>query len=296
MGAGALNGRRPAQTGTWVDSHCHLDASEFATDVQAVRARARAQGVGLCVLPAVQVAHFGAVRELAHRHGDAYALGIHPLYVAQAADDDLERLAEALERWQDDPHLVAVGEIGLDYFVPELCLTPLRERQLLFYEAQLRLARRHGLPVILHVRRSADALLQGLRRVAPTHRWHGIAHAFNGSAQQAQAFISLGFKLGFGGAMTYDRAQRLRSLACALPLEALVMETDAPDMPPHWLYATAAERAQGRAQGRNEPGELPRIASELAALRGLDPATLQSATTANLLDALPRCGALLASA
>ena len=278
---------------TWVDSHCHLDAPELAADVDAVRDRARARGVGLCVLPAVQVAHFSAARELAHRHGDAYALGIHPLYVSQAADEDLDRLDEALTQWHDDPHLVAVGEIGLDYFVPELCEPPLRERQAHFYEAQLRMARRHGLPVILHVRRSADALLQGMRRMGQGHRWSGIAHAFNGSAQQAQSFIGLGLKLGFGGAMTYDRAHRLRGLASTLPPDALVMETDSPDMPPHWLYANAGEREAGRAQGRNEPGELPRIAQELAQLRGISLAQLQQTTTANLLQALPRCRALL---
>lgn len=278
---------------TWVDSHCHLDAPELAADVDPVRQRARALGVGLCVLPAVQVGHFDAVRELAHRHGDGYALGIHPLYVAQAADDDLELLDEALTRWRDDPHLVAVGEIGLDFFVPELCEPPLRERQTRFYEAQLALARRHGLPVILHVRRSADALILGLRRLAQGRPWTGIAHAFNGSAQQAQAFVALGLKLGFGGALTYERAQRLRALATSLAADALVLETDSPDMPPHWLYATAAQRAAGRAQGRNEPGELPRIARELARLRGVSLAELQQATTANVLQALPRCRGLL---
>ena len=277
----------------WVDSHCHLDAPEFSADVDDVRARARAQGVALCVLPAVQVRDFEGVRALAHRQGDAYALGIHPLYVGQAEDDDLARLDEALTRWRDDPRLVAVGEIGLDYFVPALCEPPLRERQAHFYEAQLRLARRHGLPVILHVRRSADALLRGLRQVGGGQRWTGIAHAFNGSPQQAHAFTDLGFVLGFGGAMTYERAGRLRGLASALPLDAVVMETDAPDMPPHWLYATAAARAAGQPQGRNEPGELPRIAYALAALRGLDPADLARATTANVLRALPRCAKLL---
>ncbi len=132
--------------------------------------------------------------------------------------------------------VVAGGEIGLDFFVPELCQSPLRERQTYFYLAQLRLARKHGLPVILHVRRSADQLLKGLRSVAAQSGapWQGIAHAFNGSEQQAQSFLSLGFKLGFGGALTYERALQLRRLASTLPLDAIVMETDAPDMPPHW--------------------------------------------------------------
>lgn len=278
----------------WIDTHCHLDAPEFAADVAAVRARAHAGGVVHCVLPAVQVRDFERVRQLAHQFGDCYALGIHPLYVAQADDGDLARLDAALSAHRDDPRLVAVGEIGLDYFVPELCEAPLRERQEFFYVEQLKLARQHGLPVILHVRRSADQLLKGLRTVGNGgHAWRGIAHAFNGSLQQAQAFIALGFKLGFGGALTYERAQNLRRLATELPLEALVLETDAPDMPPHWLYKTAEQRSNGHAQGRNEPGELPRIALELAALRVLTDEVLANATARNAVAALPRLAALL---
>ncbi len=273
----------------WIDTHCHLDAPEFVHDVAAVRTRARERGVVHCVLPAVQVADFDRVRELAHRFGDSYALGIHPLYVKHAADEDLARLDAALDEHRDDPRLVAVGEIGLDYFVPELCASPLRERQEYFYVEQLRLARRHGLPVILHVRRSADQLLKGLRAVGNGgHPWRGIAHAFNGSQQQAQAFIALGLRLGFGGALTYERAQNLRRLAAGLPLDAIVLETDAPDMPPHWLYRTAEQRAAGEAQGRNEPAELPRIAGVLAGLRGLTPAELQLQTGLNARAALPR--------
>ncbi|MDZ4075833.1 MAG: TatD family hydrolase [Hylemonella sp.] len=279
----------------WIDTHCHLDALEFAADVAAVRARARERGVVHCVLPAVQVAHFADVRRLAHAFGDSYALGIHPLYVKQAQDEDLARLDAALAEHRDDPHLVAVGEIGLDYFLPELCESPLRERQEHFFVEQLRLARKHGLPVILHVRRSADMLLKGLRAVGNGNPWQGIAHAFNGSPQQAQAFIALGLKLGFGGALTYERAQNLRRLAAELPLDAIVLETDAPDMPPHWLYTTAEQRANGEAQGRNEPGELPRIAQVLAGLRGLDPATLERQTRENSKVALPRLQAASAS-
>ena len=277
----------------WIDTHCHLDAPEFGTDAAEVRARATAVGVAQCVIPAVEVANFDTVRTLAHRFGDAYALGIHPLYVARAQEADLATLDTALERHRDDPRLVAVGEIGLDYFVPELKLNPLKERQEHFYREQLKLARRHGLPVILHVRRSADALLRALRELAPPQGWRGIAHAFNGSAQQAQAFIDLGFKLGFGGAVTYERALQLRRLAAELPLSALVLETDAPDIPPHWLYRTAAQRATGLPQGRNTPGELPRIAAEVAALRGMALEVLAEATTHNAIAALPRLGALL---
>lgn len=273
---------------TWIDTHCHLDAPEFDADRAQVRERAARAGVGHCILPAVSAAHFDGIRTMAHRFGDSYALGIHPLFTPQASEADLVLLDQALAEHSDDPRLVAVGEIGLDGFVPGL--DP--ERQLFFYREQLRLARRHGLPVILHVRRSADALLRELRR-QPVGG--GIAHAFNGSAQQARAFIDLGFCLGFGGTLTYERSLQIRRLAADLPLHALVLETDAPDIPPHWLYRTAEDRASGLPQGRNEPGELPAIAQVLAQLRGLAPEALAAATHANALRALPRLGGLLAS-
>jgi len=269
----------------WIDSHCHLDAPEFNTDRDAVAAAARAAGVALLVLPAVHAANFDAVRALAHRHGAAYALGIHPLCVGAAVETDLDLLREALARHRDDPRLVAVGEIGLDHFVPGLD----RERQQAFYLAQLRIARDAGLPVILHVRRSADSLLAGLRRVEVAG---GIAHAFNGSTEQALRLAALGFKLGFGGAMTHERALRIRALAASLPETVPVLETDAPDIPPQWLYRTAAERAAGAVM-RNVPQELPRIGAVLAALRGCTPAQVAARTAANVLDALPRCAALL---
>jgi len=282
----------------WIDTHCHLDAPEFGPDARAERARARSAGVACCVLPAVQARDFAAVRALAHETGDAYALGIHPLFVPQANEDDLARLERALTEGRDDPRLVAVGEIGLDLLVPELCTDAMRERQQHFYRAQLRLARRFGLPVILHVRRSADALLAGLRAQAAAGGavMGGIAHAFNGSWQQAQAFVSRGFRLGFGGAATFDTARRLRELAATLPLAAIVLETDAPDIPPQWLYVTAAERAAGRPQSRNSPAELPRIGAEIARLRGLSPEALAAATWTNACAALPRLGALISPA
>ena len=273
----------------WIDTHCHLDAAEFNADCDAVRQRAREAGVARCVIPAVERAHWGAVQALAHRHADTYALGIHPLYVPQAHEDDLLALDKALTAAKDDPRLVAVGEIGLDYFVPALCEPAMRERQWSFYSAQLKLARKHGLPVILHVRRSADLLLKGLRQVAVSG---GIAHAFNGSAQQAQAFMDLGFALGFGGAMTYERATQLRALAMALPEQALVLETDAPDIPPHWIYQTAEQRAAGQPQGRNAPEQLPRIAQVLAALRGLPDSELARITWGNAVRCLPKLALL----
>ena len=257
-------------------------------DLADVVARAAAAGIVHCVVPAVAVSNFQTVRLLAEKFAYSYALGIHPLCVPQAQDTDLYALDAELALRQADPRLVAVGEIGLDFFVPELTKPAMRERQETFYLEQLKLAKKYNLPVILHVRRSADRLLKHLRAIKPTGGWHGIAHAFNGSQQQAEEFINLGFKLGFGGAVTFETALQLRRLATGLPLTALVMETDSPDIPPHWLYTTAAQRALGQAQGRNEPAELPRIAQQVASLRGMTVQALAKATTANALQALPK--------
>jgi len=260
----------------WIDTHCHLDAPAFAADRHDVRAAARAAGVAHCILPAVQRDNFAAVRTLAAQWGDSYALGIHPLWADRAQESDLQALEDALRHNGTDARCVAVGEIGLDFCVPDNN----RMRQQHFYQAQLQLARQWGV-----VRRSADALLQGLRHYPVSG---GIVHAFNGSMQQAQMFISMGFKLGFGGAVTFPRALQLRRLAAQLPLSALVLETDAPDMPPAWCYVPAAARAAGQSHGRNSPTELPRIASVIAQLRGISCHTLMHACRDNTLAALPR--------
>jgi TatD DNase family protein len=237
------------------DTHCHLDAAEFDHDREQVIARAQAAGVQAIVIPAVEVANFERVRILAHSFEQGfYALGIHPMYVERAAPESLEQLREALLQHRADPKLIAVGEIGLDFFIPEISSGRPRAKQELFYEAQLKLALEFDLPVLLHVRRSQDTLLKYLRR----HRVRGgIAHAFNGSLQQAQQFVELGFALGVGGAMTFDRALQIRRLATELELSALVLETDAPDISPAWLAKGA----------RNEPCEVLRIAQTLADLR-----------------------------
>jgi len=272
----------------WIDTHCHLDAREFDTDRATVVARAKAAGVAMQVIPAVGVFNFDVVRALAHEHGLAYALGIHPLCVGGAADDDLERLEQALQAHKDDPRLVAVGEIGVDLFEP--ALIAIRARQEHFYREQLKIARRAGLPVLVHVRRSSDAVLAGLRRIEVPG---GIAHAFNGSDQQAGHFVERGFRLGFGGALTFETARQIRRIAAAVPATAPVLETDSPDIPPHWLYRTAAERqAASLAQARNEPGELARIAHTLAQLRGVSLAELAEQTRANAFAAMPRLAAL----
>ena len=273
----------------FIDTHCHLDAPEFGSEMPAIRARAAERQVRLCVIPAVASTNFARVRELAHAQDDAYALGIHPLCTPQSDDDDLARLDAELETRHDDPRLVAVGEIGLDYFVQGLDA----EKQAHVFHNQLQLACRHALPVILHVRRSVDQVLRHLRHLVPAGGWRGIAHAFNGSMQQAQACIELGLKLGFGGAVTFERALQLRRLAAELPLDAIVLETDSPDIPPQWLYRTQAQREAGAPQGRNDPGELPRIAEVVAGLRGITVQELAEATTRNAIAALPRLSSLM---
>jgi TatD DNase family protein len=247
-------------------------------------------------MPAVQAKDFLSLHKLAQENHQPYALGIHPLYVPQAQEQDLDFLAQCIEAaltkdaqgLRSDARLVAVGEIGLDFFVPALCEPAMREKQEFFYHAQLKLAQKFKLPVILHVRKSADELLKGLRRHGVQG---GIAHAFNGSFQQAQTFVEMGFALGFGGALTFDRALQLRRLATELPLSALVLETDAPDIPPHWLYKTQAERKfeNGLAlQARNEPSQLPRIGAVLAQLRGVAVSDIAAATLANAKRVLPQ--------
>ena len=281
----------------WIDTHCHLDADEFQAVAGVIIASAAINNVVHCVYPAIHPANFDAVRQLAHAHANSYALGIHPLYVKNATELDLKLLDAQLAERIDDPRLVAVGEIGLDFFVPELAVNPLREKQIHFYREQLKLAKKYDLPVVVHVRKSADVLLKGLRDMAGSglqkYQWRGIIHAFNGSDQQAQAFIKLGFNLGFGGAMTFEQALQLRHLATTLPLDAIVLETDSPDMPPHWLYKTLVQREAGEPQGRNEPAQLPRIAQVLADLRGIPLEQLAQAVWENSIAALPKIEHLL---
>ncbi len=253
-------------TAAWVDTHVHLDAAEFAADREQVVGAARAAGVSTLVVPAVARDNFATVAQLCRTTpGCLPAYGIHPLYVDAAAEADLPALRAFLAR----NAAIAVGEIGLDRYLQPGDLA----RQERYFVEQLAIARELGLPVLLHLRRAVDAVIKCLKRVRVVG---GIAHAFNGSRVQAQQLIDLGFKLGFGGAMTHDRATRIRELAATLPLEAIVLETDAPDIPPAWL-----------AGGRNAPGELPRIAATMALLRGIAVDDLARATSANAAAALP---------
>jgi TatD DNase family protein len=263
-----------------VDSHCHLDAAEFGGDAAGIAQQAAEAGVRWIVVPAVEAANFDTVATLAASLPNCvYALGIHPMYVPQASEDDLIRLRERVADAITDTRFIGIGEIGLDFFIPELAAGALRDKQERFYVEQLKIARDFGLPVILHVRRSQDVLLKYLRRVRVTG---GIAHAFNGSEQQAQAFIDLGFVLGFGGAMSFTRALQIRRLAASLPSEAIVLETDAPDVSPSWLHP-----------GVNTPAQLPRLAAVLAELRGQPLAEIATQTSRNVARVLPRLGNLM---
>ncbi|MCZ4306521.1 TatD family hydrolase [Zoogloeaceae bacterium G21618-S1] len=255
-----------------IDTHIHLDADEFAPDRQSVIDAARAAGVGAFVVPAVTAAGFDALDTFADATPNvARAYGLHPLYIDRATQEDLELLALRLAR----PEAAAVGEIGLDGYIP----MPGLAAQLPWFEAQLTLAKKFDLPVILHVRHAVEPIIRSLKKIGVGG---GIAHAFNGSRQQADTLLAMGFKLGFGGTLTYAGSRRIRALAASLPLDAIVLETDAPDMPPEW--------ARGQ---RNAPINLVRIAKTLADLRGELLADVIAATEINARRALPRLSALL---
>jgi len=260
-----------------IDTHCHLDAAEFNADRNEVAEQAKAVGVQMIVVPAVEPRNFEQVIALSRQHPHCcYALGMHPMYVENASPSHIKELSELVKQTLlDENKLVAIGEIGLDFFVTKQN----QEIQEYFFSEQLKIAKAFDLPVILHVRRAVDEVLKHLRRNKVRG---GIAHAFNGSTQQAQEFIKLGFKLGFGGAMTYPRALKIRELAKTLPLEAIVLETDAPDIPPEWLGT----------KGRNSPKELLQIAEVLADLRGITVTQIIEITSKNSVQILPKLATL----
>ena len=267
----------------WIDTHCHLDAPEFKPTLLQTVGKAKQAGVQAILLPTVQASDWDQARNLVTEFaalipGLVYTLGIHPMYTKQAQESDLDLLKNQIEQSLSDPRFVGIGEIGLDYFVEGL--DPQRQEH--FFHVQLDLAEQFQLPVILHVRRSQDAILKALRkRKVPS----GIAHAFNGSHQQAEQFIELGFKLGFGGAATYDRALQIRRLLKELPLDSIVTETDSPDIPPAWLKEEGGTF--------NEPALLPRIATQLAEIRGMSDEAFSKVVWLNAMQALPRWSQLV---
>lgn len=258
---------------TLIDTHCHLDADVFDADREQVLQQSQAAGVGMIVIPAVIPSNFTKVAALSKQYAQCcYALGIHPMFIDDVSPSDIARLnASVTEALTTDNQLVAIGEIGLDFFTTKQN----RETQEYFFCEQLKVAQTHDLPVILHVRNAIDDVLKHLRQVKVKG---GIAHAFNGSLQQAETFIKLGFKLGFGGAMTYPRALKIRALVKNLPLDAIVLETDAPDMPPVWL-----EKKE-----RNTPESILKIAETLAALRRIPVSQIIEITQKNAEEVLPK--------
>lgn len=262
-----------------IDTHCHLDADVFQESAACLYQSALQKHIRYIVIPAVQKANFLVVQQLARQQaGLVYALGIHPLFVPQATEADLDCLAEQVELAMSDEQFVAIGEIGLDYFMPELCTPQMRDKQAYFLNKQLALAQQYQLPVLLHIRRAQDMVLKYVRRYQVT----GIAHAFNGSMQQAEQFIARGFVLGVGGAMTFTRAKQIRRLASALGLEHLVLETDAPDIAPAWL------NPKRHPNQYNRPAELAAIAQVLADLRNQPFDKIAHQTTQNAFHILPR--------
>ncbi len=254
-----------------IDSHCHYDAPEFDHHGATIMQLASQQGVAGFVIPAVTRSNWRSVKQLADQvPGAVYALGIHPCWIDRYQEGDLSALRHAVRESMSDPRFIGVGEIGLDFFVPGLD----RQLQWLLYMEQLKIACDFELPVIIHVRRSQDMILKGLRQTKVSG---GIAHAFNGSDPQAERFVAMNFCLGFGGAMTFTRALQIRRLARQLPATALVLETDAPDIAPAWLHP-----------GVNDSRHLPRIAATLAELRQESVETIAAETTKNVLRVLPR--------
>ena len=252
----------------WTDSHCHLDSPEFDADRDAVVAQARAAGVAAIVNLPGHIDHFAQAKATRQRFGCLTGFGIHPMWVAgpylHSTRDDITTLRSWVER--EKPELI--GEIGLDFFIPDFN----QSEQEWFFAEQLKIARDFDLAVSLHVRRSQDHILKHLRRIKVRG---GFAHAFNGSAQQAAEFVKLGFCLGFGGTATFPQAQRVRGLLQAVPIDNVVVETDAPDIPPSFLGTMGSG-------ARNSPALLPQIGEILAEVRGMPTAAFASATTANV--------------
>lgn len=255
-----------------IDSHSHLDLAEFDADRDTVIERARAAGVTRQIIPAISRPGFAKLKALCESVDGLHpAYGLHPVFLADHRNDDLEHLAD----WLQDNDAVAVGECGLDYYVEGLDLG----RQQAIFKAQLQLAKDLDLPVIVHALRAVEDVILALRRIGGLR---GVVHSFGGSAEQAQRLWEMGFHIGIGGPVTYERARRLRELVATIPIEFLLLETDAPDQP------LSTHRG-----ARNEPAYLVEVLDVVANLRGVDPADLAAATTRNAeqlfrLPALPQ--------
>lgn len=258
-----------------IDTHTHLDFPDFDRDRPGVLAEARALGVDKLVVLGVEHDNWQRLWDQVQAYDGLYAaFGLHPVYLDSHQPQDLQVLEQWLNDLQGDEKLCAVGEFGLDYYLPELD----RERQQLLFEAQLELAQRLNLPVLLHVRRAHAQVIATLKRFKLKRA--GIIHAFAGSYEEAREYLKLGFKLGLGGAATWPQARRLRQVIPRLPLDAVVLETDSPDMAPA-MYPHI----------RNSPVHLPAICRELATLFGITPETLAAASSRNASQLFGwRCG------
>ncbi|MGV8960319.1 MAG: TatD family hydrolase [Stenotrophomonas sp.] len=243
-----------------IDSHCHLDAAEFDPDRSAVVARAIASGVAAQVVPAIAAGSWEKLKSVCAQYPDLYPVyGLHPMFLAEHRPEHLAALGQWIERERP----CAIGECGLDFFIEGL--DPDRQRH--YFNGQLQLAHDHGLPLIVHARRAVEDVIQSIRR---TGGLRGVVHSFSGSPEQARQLWDLGFLIGLGGPLTYPRANRLRTLVAEMPLEFLLLETDAPDQPDMFI------RGQ-----RNEPARLATIVETVAALRRQPVAEIAAQTTAN---------------
>ena len=243
------------------DSHVHLDDARFDEDRETVIARARAAGVHTQIVPGTDITSWPRIQALSAAHDDVFAAyGLHPMFVERHQPGDLV----ALPGWLIQKETVAVGEIGLDFYEGEQHAAKQRE----YFQQQLNLAKEHDLPVILHARRALEEVTTTLRR---TGGLRGVVHSFSGSEEQAEQLWKLGFHLGIGGPITYARAQRLRRIVATMPLEYLLLESDAPDQP------DATHRGQ-----RNEPAFVAQVLACVAGLRGVDASEVAAATTANV--------------
>lgn len=250
-----------SQANPWlVDSHVHIDDAGFDGDRAQVLARAAEAGVRQMVVPGIDAASWPRIAALCQRYAGLFpAYGLHPLFLARHRPEHLDLLRERLA----DGSAIALGEIGLDFYVEELD----RGLQQHYFEAQLALALELKLPVIVHARRAMEEVALALR-VFPGLR--GVVHSFAGSAQQAERLYGMGFMLGIGGPITYPRAKRLRRLVADMPIEYLLLETDSPDQP-----------NAGRQGTRNEPVRMLETLRTVAELRGESPDAIAAATTAN---------------
>ncbi|MBY8944472.1 TatD family hydrolase [Pseudomonas sp. SH10-3B] len=248
-----------------IDTHTHLDFPDFDSDRREVLAHSRTLGVQRMVVLGVYEQNWQRLWDLVQADAGLFAaFGLHPVYLDDHKPADLTELGDWLTRLHGHRQLCAVGEIGLDYFLEELD----RERQQSLFEAQLKLAVDFQLPALLHVRRSHAAVIATLKRIRLPKG--GIIHAFAGSREEAHEYIKLGFKLGLGGAATWPQALRMHKVLAQLPLNAVVLETDAPDMAPA-MYPGQ----------RNSPQHLPAICAALAERMGTSPLLLAEASTRN---------------